>query len=167
MAKAGRRPGTFFLQWLYTSIMSSAKTQICVEHWRLYENRQRFGGGGWFVRVQRAHWGHHPSASHQRKRLQKFELWTTSVHSGVYHLLVRFPRATARRRNRRGLIVRADRQCQQLHPSTVQKVTGVSRSLLTHHSATLPGGGNLKLTPLRFIQAVKQNMDVCYKSRRN
>lgn len=124
-------------------------------------------GGGWFVRVQRAHWGHHPSASHQRKRLQKFELWTTSVHSGVYHLLVRFPRATARRRNRRGLIVRADRQCQQLHPSTVQKVTGVSRSLLTHHSATLPGGGNLKLTPLRFIQAVKQNMDVCYKSRRN
>lgn len=92
-----------------------------------------FGGGGWFVRVQRAHRGHHPSASHQRKRLQKFELWTTSAHSGVYHLLVRFPRATARRRNRRGLIVRADRECQQLHSSTVQKVTGISRSLLTHH----------------------------------
>lgn len=83
----------------------------------------RYLGGGGLVRESPES---PPGASsfsftHQRKRLQKFELWTTSVHSGVYHLLIRFPRATARRRNRRGLIVRAERQCQQLHSSTVKK----------------------------------------------
>lgn len=80
--------------------------------------------------VWRIHRGLHPTASHQRERLQYFELWTTSVHSGVDQLLVRLPHATPRSRNRRQLIVRLDKlQCQQLHIINRTKGHGGSASL--------------------------------------